>query len=177
GVSAESPGGVIMVFPANHKYRRRTEGTSLTGGKGMGYVYADIELTSEKDLLSYQDRNLREDEIRKVTIRALVDSGAYDLVINQEIKEQLDLPVRGKRLIKLADETLLEVEIVGPVEVRFEDRATSVRALVLPGLEEVLLGAIPLEGLDVIIDPLRERLLVNPPDFTNSYIRQISLSA
>jgi clan AA aspartic protease len=162
-----------MVFPLNHKYRRRTKGTSLTGGKGMGYVYAEIELTSEKDLMSYQDGNLPEDKIRRVTVRALVDSGAYNLVINEEIKDQLNLPVRGTQTIKLADETLLEVEIVGPVEVRFEDRTTSVRAYVLPGLEEILLGAIPLEGLDVIIDPLRERLLVNPPETTNSYIRQV----
>jgi clan AA aspartic protease len=139
----------------------------------MGYVYAEIELTSEKDLLSYQDGNLPEDKIKRVTVRALVDSGAYNLVINEEIKDQLNLPVRGTQTINLADETLLEVEIVGPVEVRFEDRTTSVRAYVLPGLEEILLGAIPLEGLDVIIDPLRERLLVNPPETTKSYIRQV----
>jgi clan AA aspartic protease len=139
----------------------------------MGYVYAEIELASEKDLLSYQDGNLPEDKIKRVTVRALVDSGAYNLVINEEIKDQLNLPVRGTQTIKLADETLLEVEIVGPVEVRFEDRTTSVRAYVLPGLEEILLGAIPLEGLDVIIDPLRERLLVNPPETTKSYIRQV----
>jgi clan AA aspartic protease len=139
----------------------------------MDYVYAEIELTSEKDLLSYQDGNLPEDKIKRVTVRALVDSGAYNLVINEEIKDQLNLPVRGTQTIKLADETLLEVEIVGPVEVRFEDRTTSVRAYVLPGLEEILLGAIPLEGLDVIIDPLRGRLLVNPPETTKSYIRQV----
>jgi hypothetical protein len=85
----------------------------------MDYVYAEIELTSEKDLLSYQDGNLPEDKIKRVTVRALVDSGAYNLVINEEIKDQLNLPVRGTQTIKLADETLLEVEIVGPVEVRF----------------------------------------------------------
>ena len=164
-----------MVFPANHKYRR-TEGTSLTGGKGMGYVYADIELTNEDDVALNENGTLPESQIRRITTRALVDSGAYDLIINQEVQDRLKLRVRGKRTIKLADETILEVEIVGPVEVRFETRATSVRALVLPEAEEVLLGAIPLEGLDVIIDPLRERLLVNPPESTNSYIRQVSLS-
>ena len=37
-----------MVFPVNHKHRRRTEGTSLTGGKGMGYVYAEIQLVNPK---------------------------------------------------------------------------------------------------------------------------------
>jgi len=165
------------VLPMNHKYRR-AKGTSLTGGKGMGYVYANIELTSENDLVLNRHGILPEHEIRRVTTRALVDSGAYDLVINEQVKEQLDLAVLAKRTVKLADETLVEVEMVGPVEVRFENRSTTVRALVLPGTSEVLLGAIPLEGLDVIIDPLRERLLINPesPDIPMSPVKQVSLS-
>ena len=142
----------------------------------MGYVYAEIELTNEGDVTLSEYGVLPENEIRRITTRALVDSGAYDLIINEEVQDQLKLRVLGKRTIKLADETPLEVDIVGPVEVRFEDRTTSVRALVLPDTEEVLLGAIPLEGLDVIIDPLRERLLVNPPETTKSYIRQVSVS-
>jgi clan AA aspartic protease len=164
----------MTVKPANHSYRQRTKGTSLTGGKEMGYVYADIQLTNEDDLAFRRRGWAAENEIRRVTTRALVDSGAYDLIINKDIQEQLQLPVLGKRTIKLADETLLEVEIVGPVEVRFETRATTVRALVLPDTEEVLLGAIPLEGLDVIIDPLRERLLVNPPETTNAKVKRVA---
>ena len=142
----------------------------------MGYVYADIQLTNEDDLAFKRRGWAAEAEIRRVRTKALVDSGAYDLIINEEIQNQLNLPVLGKRTIKLADESLLDVDIVGPVEVRFEDRATTVRALLLPDTEEVLLGAIPLEGLDVIIDPLRERLLVNPPETTNAKIKQVSLS-
>ena len=165
----------MTIKPANYSYRR-TNGTSLTGGKRMGYVYADIQLTNEDDLAFKRRGWAAEAEIRRVRTKALVDSGAYDLIINEEIQNQLNLPVLGKRTIKLADETLLDVDIVGPVEVRFEDRATTVRALLLPDTEEVLLGAIPLEGLDVIIDPLRERLLVNPPETTNAKIKQVSLS-
>ena len=142
----------------------------------MGYVYADIELTNEGDVAVNRRGFLPDNEIRRVTTRALVDSGAYDLILNQEIQDRLNLPVVGKRPIKLADETIIEVDIVGPVEVRFETRATSVRALVIPDTEEVLLGAIPLEGLDVIIDPLREQLLVNPPETTNAKVKQVSLS-
>ena len=164
----------MTVKPANHSYRRRTNGTSLTGGKEMGYVYADIELTNEDDVALSRRGYLPENQIKKVTTKALVDSGAYDLIINQEIQEQLNLRVLGKRPVKLADETIVEVDIVGPVEVRFETRATTVRALVLPDTEEVLLGAIPLEGLDVIIDPLRERLLVNPPETTKAFIKRVA---
>ena len=140
----------------------------------MGYVYAEIQLTNEDDLAFNRRGSLPESEIRRVTIRAMVDSGAYDLILNQEIQEQLKLPVLGTRLVKLADETIVEVDIVGPVEVRFETRATTVRALVIPDTEEVLLGAIPLEGLDVIIDPLRERLLVNPPETTKAYVKRVA---
>ena len=164
----------MTVKPANYNYRR-TKGTSLTGGKGMGYVYADIQLTNEDDQ-AFKRRGWAYTEVRRVTTRALVDSGAYDLIINKEIQEQLQLPVLGRRSVSLADETIVEVDIVGPVEVRFEDRTTTVRALLLPDAQEVLLGAIPLEGLDVIIDPLRERLLVNPPETTNAKIKQVSLS-
>ncbi|HET6978288.1 MAG TPA: aspartyl protease family protein [Pyrinomonadaceae bacterium] len=164
----------MTVKPANHSYRRRTNGTSLTGEKRMGYVYAEIQLTNEDDLAFHRRGWAAENEIRRVTTKALVDSAAHDLIINQETQERLQLPVLGTRLIKLADESILEVEIVGPVEVRFETRATTVRALILPDTEEVLLGAIPLEGLDVIIDPLRERLLVNPPETTNAKIKRVA---
>jgi len=138
----------------------------------MGYVYADIELTNEEDLTLNRHGYLPDNEIKKITSRALVDSGAYDLILNQEVQDKLKLPILGKRPIKLADESVIEVDIVGPVQVRFETRATTVRALVLPDAEEVLLGAIPLEGLDVIIDPLRERLLINPPETTNAKIKK-----
>ncbi len=140
----------------------------------MGYVHAEIQLTNEDDLAFHRRGWAAENEIRRVTTNALVDSGAYDLIINKEVQEQLQLPVLGKRLVKLADETIVEVDIVGPVEVRFETRATTVRALVIPDTEEVLLGAIPLEGLDVIIDPLRERLLINPPETTNAKIKRVA---
>jgi clan AA aspartic protease len=165
-----------MVFPTNHKYRRRTEGTSLTGGKEMGLVYAEIELANSEDLALHRRGFLPEAEIRRVRMRALVDSGALDLVLNEEVQQQLDLPVLHQRTIWLADETPRQVDMVGPVEVRFENRSTIVKAIVLPGAEEILLGAIPLEGLDVFIDPVQERLVVNPksPDIATSKVKKLA---
>jgi clan AA aspartic protease len=163
----------MTLLPENHKYRR-TKGTSLTGGKEMGLVYADIDLTNELDIALNMGGILPETDIRRVQSRALVDSGAYDLVINEEIKEQLGLRVLARRRVRTADERVIEVDMVGPVEVRFENRTTTVRAAVVPGISEVLLGAIPMEGLDVVIDPVRERLLVNPesPDLPMSYLKK-----
>ena len=145
----------------------------------MGLVYAEIQLTNEEDLVFMRRGWATEDEIRRVTTTALVDSGSLDLVINEEIRQRLGLPVLENRLVRLADETQLEVEMVGPVEVRFQNRSTTVRAVVLPSADGVLLGAIPLEGLDVFIDSARERLLVNPesPDTPSSQIMKVSRAA
>ena len=167
----------MTLKPANYKYRP-TEGTSLTGGKEMGYVHAEIELTNVGDDEQHYRGILPENEIRRVTTIALVDTGAWDLVINEEVQQRLNLRVLGKQTVKLADETLLEAEIVGPVAIRFEDRSTFMTAIVLPATSEVLLGAYPLEGLDAFVDPKRQKLILNPksPGNPTLYIRQVALS-
>jgi clan AA aspartic protease len=95
------------------------------------------------------------------------------LSINDNIKTQLDLPVIENQFVTLADESTIEVKIVGPVEVHFENRSTSVRAVVLPGDAEVLLGAIPMEDMDVLVDPRQGKLVVNPkhPYVANKYLK------
>jgi hypothetical protein len=57
---------------------------------------------------------------------------------------------------------VVEYDVVGPIEVRFKNRDTVCNALVLPGDSEPLLGAIPMEEMDVLIHPLRQELIVNP---------------
>jgi clan AA aspartic protease len=163
----------MTLKPANYEHRRTT-GTSLTGENGMGYVHAEIELTNEGDVEMNYRGLLPENEIRRVTTRALVDTGAWDLVINEEVQKQLNLRLIERRTVKLADETLIDVDVVGPIEVRFEDRSTITNAVVLPDTSEVLLGAYPLQGLDAFVDAKRERLLVHPDsDNPKSYIRPV----
>jgi clan AA aspartic protease len=132
------------------------------GEKKMGLVYADIELIRGDDLALYRHGILPEDQIKHMTVSTLVDSGAYMLCINDRIKEQLDLPVLDRHTVRLADDTEMKVEVVGPVEIRFENRRATVDAYVIPGSAEPLLGVIPLEDLDVVIDPKQQRLIVNP---------------
>ena len=138
----------------------------------MGLVYANIELISCDDIALKNAGYKTEGEIRKTTVNALVDSGAYMLCINDRIRTQLGLRTIVTQSAQLANGDITEVEIVGPVEVKFLNRSTSCRAMVLPGDNEVLLGAIPMEDMDVIIDP-REQKLALPPD--RPYIAQKSL--
>jgi clan AA aspartic protease len=128
----------------------------------MGLTYADITLANGNDYYLSKTGQLPKEDVKQVTVKALVDSGAYMLVINQRIKNQLNLAVYENRDTKLADGSIAKCEIVGPVDVFFKNRATTCRAVVVPREDEVLLGAIPMEDLDVIIDMKNNELIVHP---------------
>jgi len=93
-----------------------------------------------------------------LTTTALVDTGAIMLAINENIATQLNLHEVEITEAQMADGSIREIRVVGPVEVRFKTRRTVVNALVLPGDCEVLLGAIPIEGMDVIVDPVKQEM-------------------
>ena len=128
----------------------------------MGLIYADIRLTNGDDQALVRRKLLDPAKVRSMVVKANVDSGAYMLCINEQIAAQLDLPVLGKQSATLADSTVRELNVAGPVEVRFDNRYTNCNALVLPGESEILLGAIPMEDMDVLIHPREQRLVVNP---------------
>jgi len=128
----------------------------------MEPVYAEIELANIEDISLARRGFLPKDQIKRLSVNALVDSGAYMLAINETVQLQLQLPFLRRDTSNLADDSVIELDVVGPVEVRFENRTTNVDAVVLPGDAEVLLGAIPMEAMDVLIDPRRRSLVVNP---------------
>lgn len=128
----------------------------------MGLVYADIELINGEDLVMVRKHLIGEEEIKRIRVTALVDSGAYMMAINENIQEVLQLPVIDQKMFQMANGEVLHCDIVGPLDLRFENRHITCRALVLPGDSEPLLGSIPMEEMDVLIDPLRQQLIVNP---------------
>jgi clan AA aspartic protease len=130
--------------------------------KAMGLVYADIELINGDDLALVRNKVKGEDEIKRMRVNMLVDTGSVYMCINENIQEQLQLPVLEQRKGQSANGHIVEYDVVGPVEVRFKNRRCSVNAMVLPGENEPLLGAIPLEDMDVLIHPHRQELIVNP---------------
>jgi len=91
-----------------------------------------------------------------------VDSGAYMMAINETIQSQMDFPFVEKRKVVLASGQVLVYDVVGPIDVRFANRRAICTAFVLPGDSEPLLGAIPMEEMDVLIHPKRQELVVNP---------------
>ena len=128
----------------------------------MGLVYADIELVNADDLALVRKYIIGEDEIKRMTVRMLVDTGSVYMCINETVREQLDLAILEKRKAQLADGSIVEYDVAGPIEVKFKNRRCVVDALVIPGNNEMLLGAIPLEDMDILVHPHRQELIVNP---------------
>jgi clan AA aspartic protease len=130
--------------------------------KEMGLVYADIELINSGDIEMARRYMIGEEEVKRMNVNIIVDTGAYNLCINETIQEQLDLPFVEKRKAQLANSHVEEYNVVGPIVLKFKNRRTVCNAMVLQGDSEPLLGAIPLEDMDVLIHPARQELIVNP---------------
>ena len=128
----------------------------------MGLIRTELELLNGGDLELSRRKMLPSDQIRTMKVTALVDSGAMMLAINENIRQQLGLLKTDERLAELADGSVNTYDVVGPVEIRIPHRRCSVDAIVLPGESEVLLGAIPMEDMDLVVDPKSQTVQVNP---------------
>jgi clan AA aspartic protease len=85
-------------------------------------------------------------------IQAVVDTGAMTLVITEELRQELGLRVVGTKEARLADDTKKTVKLAQPVEIHWNNRSALCRPWVVES-GNVLLGAIPLEDMDLMVDP------------------------
>lgn len=116
----------------------------------MGLVYAEVTLSNPA----------QPKELAPVTARAPVDTGSTFLVLPQHIANQLRLGIHEEREITLADGAKKLVPYAGPVQIEVLNRRAFVGALVMG--DEVLLGAIPMEDMDLVVHPLHRTLGPNP---------------
>ena len=115
----------------------------------MGIIHTTIEL-----------RNALDSRLEPYSTEALVDTGALLLCIPEHVATQLKLPQLQEREVATADGSRHVCPYVGPVEVTFKNRSCFVGALVLG--DDVLLGAVPMEDLDLVISPATRTVEVNP---------------
>ena len=130
----------------------------------MGLTYANIELVNGDDFTDARRGRIGEDEVRQMTVHTMVDTDSIMLCINDTIKEALGLLHFGTRRFQLANGLIVELEVVGPIIVRYLDRDCSTNAIVLPDDQEPLLGAIPMEEMDLYVHPSRNELLPMHPE-------------
>jgi len=125
----------------------------------MSIVYTEITLKNGGDVLDLRRGRIRKPEVRQMTITAVAGTGACTLVINDTTCKQLGLDIVGTESATLADGSKAFYQLAGPVEVLWKDRRASCDALVLPDADEILLGAIPLEAMDLMVHPRTEEVV------------------
>ncbi len=115
----------------------------------MGLTYASIEIEN-----LFTQRGMKVD--------ALVDSGSVFLTIPEHVAVQLgfDLTEVSTREVVLAKAHRQEVPMIGPLRVKFGNRYCDLSALVLG--DEPLLGAVPMEMMDLVLHPATHTITVNP---------------
>lgn len=125
----------------------------------MGLVFENITLKNAGDVANLRRGHISEHEIRQIKIIAMVDTGSEALVINEAIRQDLGLDIVGEKPISLADGSVQTCQFTEPVEIFWKDRSAVAYAIILPGIDDVLLGAIPLEEMNVMVDPTKQQLV------------------
>jgi clan AA aspartic protease len=115
----------------------------------MGLVISKITLGNPTDRT-----------VSPLTVDALADTGAVHLCIPEHLKIQLKLKEIDQKEVTLADGSKRLAPYVGPVEIRFRNRVGFAGALVLG--DQVLLGVIQMEDMDLTVRPKGRILEVNP---------------
>jgi clan AA aspartic protease len=115
----------------------------------MGFVHVELRLS-----------NPRTGE-EPLHATALVDTGALHLCLPESLARQMDLAFDRFRRVTYADGRSMDAPYVGPVKVEIGDRECYVGAMVFG--DEVLLGAIPMEDMDLLVDPARRQVIPRDP--------------
>ena len=124
----------------------------------MGVVHADFTLTN-----FFNKKSVR--------IRALVDTGATEVFVTPEVARELgfDPEEVAHRNVTVADGRSVRAPRLRPVEIEFADRSYCGEVLVLG--DQCLVGVIPLEAMDLVVDPKHLELIPNPAHPDGPYTR------
>ena len=133
----------------------------------MGEIVVDAELENPIDRGVFERGYGKESDIRRTSVRAVVDTGAVMLMLPQNVVERLGAAVSGTVIVTYADERREERSTAGPFTLRLCNRSMPVDCVVGPPLSEPLIGQIILERLDLLADCTNRVLVPRPesPDY------------
>jgi clan AA aspartic protease len=128
----------------------------------MGRVMTRLKVTNAIDLAMAAQGALSPSNVRTVELEALVDTGATMLALPEDVVARLGVATLGKRRARDARGMVVELLWVGDLRVEILGREMTADALVLPAGAKALIGQIPLEALDLVVDPKSRDVRVNP---------------
>ncbi len=129
----------------------------------MGRVNVEVDLANFEDLVLAKAGALAPEQVRRLRVPGIVDTGASFLVLPKRVATQLGVPAAGKAIVRYADRRKGTRNLVNSVAVELLGRRGTFRAVVEPKREDVLVGAIVLEDLDLRVDCHTQQLRPRDP--------------
>jgi predicted aspartyl protease len=120
----------------------------------MGEVVTKITLVNARDAGNARSGFIKKTEVRQLTVDAVVDTGAGPLVITEAMRQRLGLEIEQDDSVTLAGDIPQKCTVAEVVRIVWNDRFTHSNPYVLPTGHETLLGVIPLEDLDLLVNPV-----------------------
>lgn len=128
----------------------------------VGEVHVTVEVENAFDREFARRGQMREDEVRRETVEMLVDTGAYTLVMPEDVIDRLGLRRLRTVQVTYADDRKADLWEAGLVSLAVMGRTAEVSCVVAERGTEPLLGRIPLDVLDLLVDCPGRRLVPNP---------------
>jgi hypothetical protein len=123
----------------------------------MSVFKEEITLSNVADKVRVECGVLK--EVRSMTLQAMPDTGAWTMVINEATRRELGLGIEGAIGATLADDSTSIYNQTEALKIQWKNRSTIQQALLVPNADDILLGALPLEALDLMVDTVNERLV------------------
>ena len=128
----------------------------------MGKVLVPAKIENLSDVYDAEHGRLAAGQVRTIDVpEALVDTGASGLSMPLRLIQQLGLKPLRTRRIRTAGGPV-ETQMFGAVRLSVRDRFCFCDVLEIPDDCPVLIGQIPLEAMDFVVDPIKQRLIGNP---------------
>jgi predicted aspartyl protease len=133
------------------------------GANGVGRFSVEIEVANNDDLALVSRGLLSPDQVRRETIQGIVDSGATKLVLPEAVVKRLGLRLGEKIKVRYADGRRVQRREAEGAYVKLLGRHDTFSAIVEPKRDTALIGAMVLEGLDLLVDCQTQRVVPRDP--------------
>jgi clan AA aspartic protease len=119
----------------------------------MGIIFETIKLSNNREFMDSKEGLIKKSAVHRRKIKALIDTGCnYDLVIGEDLCKALNLRIAGRAPTWFADGKIMDYNLTEPIKAQWKNRSCICEAVVVPGNKEILLGVMPLEKMDLMID-------------------------
>ena len=125
----------------------------------MGMVHTEITLKNLYDDSLARSGHIKLEDIRTETVTAVADTGSLNLVITEELCKKLGLNYKEEKKANIANGQQVACYLTEAVEVHWKNRFTVVHAVVIPGAKKILFGAIPMEAMDLMVNPVIQEVV------------------